>query len=232
MQAAKCSYSALKKGFCCWLPGLAGWPAGLLPRSKASRYNGTMKTLLLLLFIAFPAFASDPFQAADSVYIVQWQSGNTLHTGTGVLIAPDKILTNCHVLAGTRTISLIHDKTKQVFSFRSYRSFGGLDVCLIQGGPYAGTPSPVNPDYKIGQTVWIYGYPQQVLVYGFGPIMGLVKTDQGMVFESGVFCDHGSSGGPVFNVKGELIALNFGVRASGNVLTCLSIPAFSFISYL
>lgn len=43
-------------------------------------------------------FAGNPYSIEDAIYRIEIKDGNQLHTGTGVLIARDTILTNCHVV--------------------------------------------------------------------------------------------------------------------------------------
>lgn len=59
-----------------------------------------------------------------------------------------------------------------------------------------------------------------------------MRLENGNVIESAYFFNLGSSDGPLLNIKGKLIGLNFGVRMVDTQYKCLSIPASELIPYL
>ena len=192
---------------------------------------------LLLLALAATASAADSFISEASIYKVESKNVAVSHIGTGVLIAPNRILTNCHIIGSSKTVKVTHQKSGQQFLPRSLHHLGNLDACVLIGYFTAGAPATLNDSYKIGQTVWHFGYPQGVYGSSKGPLLGLVKITKGQVFESAsldsaLFCSPGSSGGPLFNASGQLIGLNFGIRSAGKAFLCLSIPVFKMRPYL
>lgn len=188
-----------------------------------------MKIILIAIFLLSAsvtyAYDSNPYAAESAVYKIEIRDGNTIHLGTGVLIAQNKILTNCHVVRHAGFFRVIHRLSGQIFPTKSYYNLGSFDACILQGNFPKGTPVKFANHFEIGETVWHFGYPHGISGTGQGPIYGMVQTDNGMVIESGSFCNPGSSGGPLLNVKGELVGLNFGVRSEGPRNKCLSIPA-------
>jgi serine protease Do len=186
-----------------------------------------MRALIFtLVFFPLSAFSDpNPFSAGAAIYKVYWQSGNVRHYGTGVQVAPDKILTNCHVVNGAASVMAYHEKSGKTYAARAYYNLGNYDACIVVGNFSNVTPVPFASDFEIGQTVWHYGYPKELYGYGMGPILRVVNTNQGPTIESGSYCNHGSSGGPLLDVHGELVGLNFGVFTAGNHDLCLSIPA-------
>lgn len=193
-------------------------------------FNGGMKicaTFLLALF-ALSAFGN-PYSVEAAIYKIEVPNGDRLSFGTGVLIAGDKILTNCHVVNRAGWPRVIHRKTGDAFRVAKYYNLGNLDACVLVGS-FVGTPVSLNADFVPGENVWIFGFPAGLPVVGQGSVKGLVDTDVGKSLLLGAFCAGGSSGGPVVNVKGELIGLNFGVFRYQN--QCLSIPSAVLRSYL
>ena len=189
-------------------------------------------TLILLTTTAY-AYDSNPYAAASAIYKVEIQNGNQLTLGTGTLIARDKILTNCHVVRNPGVLRVIHQQSGEVFTTAYYFNLGNFDACIIQGPFTKGTPVGFSDHFEIGETVWHFGYPRNVYGFGQGPIIGVVNIiGNGIVMESGSFCNPGSSGGPLLNVKGKLVGLNFGVRSEGTRNKCLSIPASDLLPYL
>ncbi|WP_407279187.1 serine protease [Aromatoleum evansii] len=191
---------------------------------------------ILTTFLAFSASVaaadSNPYTVESAIYRVEvpYPKSKQIGFGTGVLVAQDKILTNCHVLKShPGWPRVVHRKTGQQFYVTKHYNLGKNDACVLVGG-FAGTPVRLSADIQEGQNVWIFGYPAGLPVVGQGTIKGLVDTDAGKSILLAAFCAPGSSGGPVVNVKGELVGLNWGVFRYQN--QCLSIPASFIQPYL
>lgn len=194
-----------------------------------------MKRILtiLLAFSASVAVAdSNPYAVESAIYRVEipYPNSSQVGFGTGVLVARDKILTNCHVLKShLGWPRVIHRQTGQQFYVTKHYNLGNLDACILVGG-FSGTPARLNTEIREGENIWIFGFPAGVPVVGQGSVKGLVDTDRGKSILLGAFCAPGSSGGPVVNAKGELVGLNWGVFRYQN--QCLSIPASLLQPYL
>ncbi|MFW5432186.1 MAG: serine protease [Methylophilaceae bacterium] len=193
-----------------------------------------MKKILLFILLTLPAstyaYDSNPYAAESAIYKVEIKNGNKVHLGTGVLIGKNKILTNCHVVNHKGYFSVVHKKSGQRFNTKSYYNLGRLDACILQGNFPKGNPVKMNTSFTTGENVWTFGYPNNLYASSRGQVNGLVKTDKGMVIESSVYCKPGASGGPLLNVKGELIGLNFGVPTGHHKgRKCLSIPISTII---
>lgn len=194
-----------------------------------------MKTILAILLSFSASFSiadSNPYSVVTAIYKIEvpYPNSKRIRSGTGVLVAQDKILTNCHVLKDNPGWPrVIHRKSGQQFNVTKYYNLGNHDACILVG-VFSGTPVRLNPNIREGENVWIYGYPAGVPVVGQGAVKGLVDTDAGKSILLAAFCAPGSSGGPVFNMKGELVGLNWGVFRYES--QCLSIPASFLQPYL
>lgn len=175
---------------------------------------------------------SNPYTVESAIYRVEvpYPNSNQMGFGTGVLVARDKILTNCHVLQKhPGWPRVVHRQSGQKFYVTKHYNLGNHDACILVGG-FSGTPARLSADIREGENVWIFGYPSGLPVVGQGTVKGLVDTDSGKSLLLAAFCAPGSSGGPVVNAKGELIGLNWGVFRYQN--QCLSIPASFLQPYL
>jgi len=186
-----------------------------------------------LAFSASLAFAdSNPYSLESAIYRIEIPNpnGTQIGMGTGVLVARDKILTNCHVLKkNPGWPRVINRHSGQQFKVDKHYNLGNLDACILVGA-FAGTPVRINTDIQEGENIWIYGYPSGLATVGQGTVKGLVDTDAGKSILLAAFCAPGSSGGPVVNKNGELVGLNWGVFRYQN--QCLSIPASAIQPYL
>ena len=174
----------------------------------------------------------NPYSAESAIYRVEvpYQNSNQIGFGTGVLVARDKILTNCHVVKNhPGWPRVIHRQSGQQFSVAQYYNLGKHDACVLVGN-FSGAPVRLNSDIREGENVWIFGFPAGLPVVGQGTIKGLVDTAAGRSILLNAFCAPGSSGGPVINVRGELVGLNWGVFQYQT--QCLSIPASLLKPYL
>jgi len=178
--------------------------------------------------------AANPYTVETAIYRVEVSSrnGNQVNTstGTGVLIAQDKILTNCHVVQGqSGWPKVVHRQSGQIFNVTKYYNLGNYDACVLVGG-FAGNPVRLASNIVEGENVWIFGFPGRVPVVGQGTVDKYVDTDKGVSLLLNAFCAPGSSGGPVVNSKGELVGLNWGVFRYQS--KCLSIPAGDLSQFL
>lgn len=189
--------------------------------------------IALLLLLSGVAVADTNAYSVDSaIYKIEipYTDGTRIGFGTGVLVSPNKILTNCHVLnAHAGWPVAVQRKTRAKFTVLQHYNLGTYDACILVGH-FPGTPIQLYDRIKSGEPVWVYGYPRGLEVVSQGTIKSLVQVDSETAIESAVFCDRGSSGGPLLNAKGQLVGLNYKIFQYRN--SCLSIPASLLMPYL
>jgi S1-C subfamily serine protease len=187
---------------------------------------------LFALYASVAAADSNPYTVESAIYRVEvpYLNSNRMGFGTGVLIAQDKILTNCHVVKNhPGWPRVVHRETGRQFNVTKHYNLGSYDACVLVGS-FSGIPVQFAENVRDGENIWIFGYPAGEPVVGQGSVKGLVDTDSGKSILLAAFCAPGSSGGPVVNSKGQLIGLNWGTYRYQN--QCLSIPASYLRPYL
>jgi S1-C subfamily serine protease len=117
-------------------------------------FNGGMKTLLLIVLGWLPllAVADNPYSAEAAIYKIEVVKGNKTSMGTGVLVSGGKILTNCHVVDGGASPTVVHRKTGASFRVTQYQKLGNLDACLLEGS-FVGTPVRLSTGFSLGESV-------------------------------------------------------------------------------
>jgi len=189
-----------------------------------------MKSIVMLFLSLLPlsVLADNPYAVESAIYKVVVPNGNSRYFGTGVLLSPDRILTNCHIVQGKDGWpKVMQRKTGNWFKVAKYYQLGKLDACVLVGG-FQGQPVALSAKIVEGENIWLYGYPSDIPVIGQGSVLGY--ADGGKTLKLGAFCSGGSSGGPVLNARGELIGLNFAVYRYQN--SCLAIPVSELRQYL
>ncbi len=158
-------------------------------------------------------------------------------TGSGVLIAPDKILTNCHVLAGAALsgISVINSMTRKATQVREYARLDDDDACLLHA-PGAGSDSIEwgrSADLGFGDATHTFGHPggSSSLIWssgGFERRMAVSGRGEEVLITNN-YCRPGSSGGPLLDGEGRLVGVvaaveRFAGKTRENVYgKCLSV---------
>jgi len=161
--------------------------------------------------------------------------------GTAVMIAPGMMLTNEHVITGSRLIDLVADGYPTTASATWAVATAG-DVATVSA-PLTGLPSialaPTDP--AVGSTVLLGGYPHSS---GGQPDLGLVIDQMSVVgslpgaeigepwrvLRLSGSARQGMSGGPVLDAAGHLAGILFGNEVpTGNALV---IPASALRSLL
>jgi serine protease Do len=125
--------------------------------------------------------------------------------GTGVMVARDTVVTNCHVTRSATYIELWSGGQRFVATRQSADL--GRDVCVLFS---AGMPDLVVPIAasrpKVGSSVLGVGYSGGLeLRFGIGEVRALHDYDGAAVIQTNAVFDSGASGGGLFNEQGELL---------------------------
>jgi S1-C subfamily serine protease len=140
-------------------------------------------------------------------------------TGSGVLVSPGRVLTNAHVVAGTRTVTVsgpnLDPRGARVIYFDPR-----IDVAVLDVRESSVSPVERSDTVTAGERAVIAGYPEggrlrreAARVRGLLQLEGLDIYGNGRVLRDVVSLRGsvrpGSSGGPVLNTAGEMVGLVF-----------------------
>lgn len=151
----------------------------------------------------------DPAYLAWSVFMVR----QSRSSGSGVMIAPDKILTNCHVLAGAATngMVVIHSLTRQVTPVEKYARLDGEDACLVYAPAAGGDPIEWGSaaSLRLSDTLHSFGHPggSADIVWSEGQLLARAEKNGDAFLISSNYCRPGSSGGPLLDDNGRLVGI-------------------------
>jgi TonB family protein len=148
--------------------------------------------------------------------------------GSGVIVAPGQIVTNCHVIEGADVIFISREKHVTVGIVRY--SDPDRDLCQIGATEPAGFEKAVTriknlSNLKVGQKVYAIGAPQGlVLTLSDGLISSLRKIEGTTIIQTTAPISQGSSGGGLFDTNGQLIGITSFIRRGGQNLN-FALPA-------
>lgn len=147
---------------------------------------------------------------APSVVVIEAVngSGQTYGRGSGVVIGPQRLITNCHVIEGAVSIQVKTGNTEH--SATSGTSDTHLDLCvlLVEGLSAPEVKRGSAKNLQVGQTVYAIGAPQGLdRTLSQGLISALRETPEGTVIQTSAAISPGSSGGGLFDAEGRLIGI-------------------------
>jgi len=150
----------------------------------------------------------DPEYMAWSVFSIRQRN----KVGSGVLIGPDRILTNCHVLAGgAMGIVVIHSMTKQVTKVEKYARLDGEDACLLYAPGAGGELIEMGSSATLqaGDILHSFGHPggSADVIWSEGKFVDRVRLGGEDFLISANYCRPGSSGGPLVDKQGRLVGI-------------------------
>ena len=136
--------------------------------------------------------------------------------GSGVMVGPGEVVTNCHVTRDAESIEV--RKGGIWLSVQSQRANMGRDLCLLGLASVAIPAAPLRSvnDVNPGQMVYAVGFPGGAgSMFANGKVHGLHRFDGSKVIETTTGFNLGASGGALFDREGRLLGLTT-FRARGS----------------
>ena len=129
--------------------------------------------------------------------------------GSGVVIAKDQVVTNCHVIAGAVSVSI--NTNSENYSASALKPDWHHDLCILKTeglvAPIANIGS--SEDLKYEQPVYTVGFasfsPRPNGTFGF--VKGLYPMDDSVVIRASNAFRLGDSGGGMFDEAGNLVGI-------------------------
>jgi serine protease Do len=156
---------------------------------------------------------------APSVWRVQTldEDGLPLAMGSAVVVGPDTLATNCHVLARAHRVQLKHDDKVQTAQLSMWDP--ERDICQLHVSGL-GAPAVTLAEagtLRVGQPAFSVGHPAGLdLTIGEGLLSGIRRNDrqQIVLLQTSAPFSLGSSGGGLFDDQGRLLGLTTLVRSA------------------
>lgn len=173
---------------------VAGWLASLWPVSAAQADPLTPEAFLRL------------GAGVLKVEAARRQGGQAL--GSGVVIAPERVATNCHVTRDALVIEVAFRGDR--YRVEAQAADPVHDVCVLQvrGLPAQAMPIGRAGGLHIGQSLLAVGFTGGIgLQASQGEVIALHPFDGSPVIQSSNWFNSGASGGGLFDAEGRLVGL-------------------------
>jgi Flp pilus assembly protein TadD len=164
---------------------------------------------LLLAALLVQEAPAAPLRAQASVVMVHAQTGEggPRRQGSGVVIAPGRVVTNAHVVGGDRVVTV--SRGAESWTATRLQTEAGLDLCLLA---VPGLPLPsaeaVAEEPRVGSPVFAFGHPGgRGLTVTAGQVVAIWQHPAGRLIQSDAPTHPGSSGGGLFDAEGHLLGL-------------------------
>lgn len=180
------------------------------------RWSVLRGALVLVAALAGSAASrADPLSPAEFIRLgagvikieaIRQQGGYSL--GSGVIVAPDRVATNCHVTRDAIAMHVLH--LGQRFPVQAQAADAGHDVCMLSVAGLEGRPLPLGRANRLaaGATLTAVGFTGGMgLQASQGEIVGLHPLDGARVIQSTNWFNSGASGGALLDERGELVGL-------------------------
>ncbi len=153
--------------------------------------------------------------ASPSVVAIQVldAGGQLLATGSGVVIAPDRVATNCHVVRSPKlpSVRVLMVGGGQMFRVATLeRGSANADVCILGVRRLKRTPATARAaaTLKVGEAVYAIGAPQGLELSLSGGLVSALRNVRGQRYvQTDAAISKGSSGGGLFDRDGRLVGI-------------------------
>ena len=189
------------------------------------------QSLLITLIFFICSLSAEPsrellFKLNTSVVKVNVATKSGGHgVGSGVVVAQDHIVTNCHVIADAQGVHV----TKYGHSFSPHALLADWknDLCILKFKYLQLDPVKLgnNADLNYEQEVFGKSYGGNTIKAhsSFGRVKGIHNFDGNKIIQSSAWFAMGASGGGLFNQNGELIGVTT-FKTAGNSAFYYSMP--------
>ncbi|BBZ36891.1 acid resistance serine protease MarP [Mycolicibacterium confluentis] len=146
--------------------------------------------------------------------------------GTGFVVAPNRVMSNAHVVAGSDSVTIDSDGTEYSATVISYDP--DADISILEVPDLPAPPLPFVTDQAVsGTDVLVLGYPgggdfaatpgriREVIELN-GPDIYHTKTVTREVYTIRGTVRQGNSGGPLINRAGQVLGVIFGAAVDDN----------------
>jgi hypothetical protein len=175
-----------------------------LPRLLVAVLTG----LLPLTPAAAPDQAAFVRMGASVLRIEAPRANGGFSLGSGVTVAPDKVVTNCHVTRDAREIHVVRGAMR--WPVAAQASNLDHDLCLLQvpGLQARSVPLGRAADLSVGQPVTALGYTGGIgMQNSRGEVIELHRYDGAHVIQASNRFGSGASGGGLFDDDGRLVGI-------------------------
>lgn len=172
------------------------------------------------------AIEPDMHLSLSVVKVIARNAAGKSYMGSGVIIAPDKVATNCHVTRNADEIVLF--KSGHVYPALRQAALTELDVCILETDsiPLPAAKLALQEDTAVGTPVYMYGYPFALGMRSRpASVVAFHHYHAGHVLEIDAGFMQGASGGGIFNEAGELVGLMTFIGKEGKDFHFYAIPA-------
>ncbi len=180
------------------------------------KVNAMRKIILSMIsmFVSFSALALPPdgmvYTLKSSVVKIRVILPNGHYgVGSGVVVAKDQVVTNCHVIANAQAINVI--KFGESHRAESFKADWKHDLCIVRfnGLDTAIAKLGSSKQLQYEQPVFTISFPNNspkpLATYGF--VKALYPMDNSFIIRTNNDFRLGASGGPMFSDDGELVGI-------------------------
>jgi serine protease Do len=176
--------------------------------------------LIVALVAAAAAAAAAPIGAAELdrgalmrlapsvVKIEAVDAEGRFQLGSGVIVGPGTLVTNCHVTRRAQRLQAVKNGVRRAATAQS--ADVERDLCLLKVPGLEGEPVPIGhaEALKSGQGLLAIGYTGGLgIQLSTGEVVALHRMAGSRIIQSSNWFTSGASGGGLFNAEGELVGI-------------------------
>ncbi len=147
-------------------------------------------------------------KVAPSIVLILAKDKKTVNQGSGVVVAPERIVTNCHVVKQRGQLTVKWKERELAGSIEHEDDKRDLCRLIVPGLEAPAASQAKLASVRIGQRVYAVGNPEGLeLTLTEGLVSAIRNVGKHQLIQTSAPYTHGSSGGGLFDAHGHLIAI-------------------------